>query len=239
MKKLSFINKIPEFSDRNFTYASYVCGALAAASSLFFIYEMFTADDFGIHVQWNIFKSSWFTFLFIIGLLLAIVRWGAFGHWSFKTVKVYEDRYGNEIAEEDSDFGSVAWGSLLFPLIGHFAIEPIVYACLIYYPLMCVFAILGLVLPYVITLALIGIVVAMFMGKRYAAKVRYHSLVLVLVTVLLGVGLTWVSVKMEKAKTPASVELIDNTTTTNDESLFDSADAPAVPTENDNSDLFD
>lgn len=123
----SFINKIPEFSDKNFTLAGRVCGLLVAAGAGFFIYEMFTAEDFGISVQWNIFRSKWFSPLCIVGLLLAFLNWGKFGHWSFKTVNVYEDRYGNRREEESKDMGDTMMGGCLMPLIGHFIIEPVIY----------------------------------------------------------------------------------------------------------------
>ena len=124
--KSSFIHKIPELSNRNFGYASYVCGLLITASSIFFIYEMFTTEDFGINVQWNIFTSTWFPAFFVLGLLLAIVNWGKFGHWSFKTVNVYKDRYGNRREEESSDITDTMMGGCLMPLLGHFLIEPVI-----------------------------------------------------------------------------------------------------------------
>lgn len=201
-KMSSIINKIPEFSDKNFALAGNVCGVLVAISAGFFVYEMFTAADFGISVQWNIFKSKWFSPLCWIGVLLAILNWGKFGSWSFKTVNVYEDRYGNRVEKDSNDISDSMMGGCLMPLIGHFIIEPIIYACIIYYPLMCVFAVLGIVLPYVITLALIGIVGAVFMCGRYASLLRCHSLILLLFTIIIGGGLTWVSLNMEQAKAP-------------------------------------
>lgn len=204
----SFINKIPEFSDKNFTLAGYVCGVLVAVSAGFFIYEMFTTGDFGISVQWNIFRSKWFSPLCVIGLLLAILNWGKFGHWSFKTVNVYEDRYGNRREEESKDMGDTMMGGCLMPLIGHFIIEPVVYACIIYYPLMCVFAVLGIILPYVIALAFAGIAGGVLMCGRYASSWRCHSLVLLLSTILICGSLAWVSVNMEQAKTPREQQII-------------------------------
>lgn len=206
----SFINKIPEFSDRNFVYASYACGALVAASALFFMYEMFTTPDFGISVQWNIFRSRWFTPLFIIGFLLAIVNWGKLGHWSFKTINVYKDRYGNRREEESNDIGDATMGGCIMPLLGHFVIEPIIYACIIFYPLMCVFALVGVILPYLISLLLIALVVAIFKSNRFAMQLRCHSLILILVTLLVGGGLTWSSVIMAQAKTPQEHRVTDD-----------------------------
>lgn len=192
----SFSGKLPEFSDKNFIICSYVCTLLAAISVGLFIYKMFTAEDFGISVQWNIFKSAWFTPLFIVGFILAIINWGKFGSWSFKTVNVYKDRYGNKREVESTDMGDTMMGGCIMPLLGHLVIEPIIYACLIFYPLMCLFALLGLVLPYVITLLLIGIVVAIFRSGTFLTKVPGHSIILILFTLLLSVGFIWISVNM-------------------------------------------
>lgn len=203
---ISFINRIPEFSDRNFTLAGYVCGVLVAASACFFIYEMFTTQDFGYTVQWNIFRSRWFTPLYWVGVIVAILNWGKFGSWSYKTVNVYEDRYGNKRKEESGDLSDLVFGSILMPFLGHFVIEPILYACIIYYPMMCVFSILGKILPFVIAVVLVGISAGVFLCGRYAGSVRCHSLVLVLFTVIVCGGLTWVSVNLYNSHSSATVE---------------------------------
>ena len=92
----SYLKKIPEFSDTNFIKASYICGGVLSAIVIFFIIEMFSADDFGINIEWNIFESAWFGILFPIGFVLAIVNWGKFGHWSMQAYDVYKDEYGRK-----------------------------------------------------------------------------------------------------------------------------------------------
>ena len=46
---------------------------------------------------------------------------------------------------------------------------PIIYGCLIYYPLMCVFALLGLILPYALAVILLAI---LNQGSMSASTVR-------------------------------------------------------------------
>ena len=197
------INRLPEFSPKNFGIASKVCAGLLAASAIFFIYEMFTVDNFGITVNWNIFTSAWFGPLFVVGFVLAIVFWGKFGHWGGQPVYVGEDAAGRKQVGRNDDVVDNMFWHFMMPILGHFVFEPIIYACLIYYPLMCVFALLGLILPYALTLILLAISVALFMSEKFTANLRFRSTILVVLTTLLTVGLGWVSVKMESGKVKA------------------------------------
>ena len=223
--KTSFLGKLPDFSDRNYTYASYVCGVLVSVSSLFFIYEMFTAEDFGITVNWNIFKSAWFSPLFIVGFILAIINWGKFGHWGGQPYNVYEDGNGKKYVEKNNDITDNMFGHFILPLLGHFVIEPIIYACIIFYPLMVLFAILGIILPYAISLILIAISAGIFISKEHVSGVRYRSFVLIIATLVIAGGLTWISVNMEKAKMQTSVpEPVENMFDSNSNDMFESTE---------------
>lgn len=243
--KIPSLNKLPNFSDTNYTYASYICGALVSASSIFFIYEMFTSTDFSIDIEWNIFKSAWFSPLFVIGFILAIVNWGKFGHWGGQPINVYEDRYGNKYKERSNDIGDNLFGHVILPLLGHFVIEPIIYACIIFYPLMCIFAILGFILPYALTMILIAISVLIFLSKNFAKTAVYRSVVLIILTVLMGGGLTWAAWSMEAGKHPASIVLPTESSTSekneteNNDNMFDTTDADDTPTSNINSKATD
>ena len=68
---------------------------------------------------------------------------------------------------------------------------PIIYGCLIYYPLMCVFALLGLILPYALAVILLAIPVLFFLSEKYTQNLRFRSAILIVVTLLLTVGLGW------------------------------------------------
>lgn len=239
MKK-SFVDKIPNFSDQNFVYASYICGIFLAVSVAFFIYEMFTTTDFGITVQWNIFKSAWFGPLFGLGVILAIINWGKFGHWSSQSYNVYKDGNGKKYIERNDDIADNMFTHILLPILGHFVIEPIIYACLIFYPLMCVFAILGIILPYVISALLIGIVIIPFLGVRYILQMRCRSLILFLVTFIVTGGLTWAAISMQNIEGP-QIDIVEtdtksildksqdsNSTSTNTDDMFNDSSSSDV-----------
>lgn len=201
MANTSFADKLPAFSDRNYMYARYVCGALVSVSSIFFAYEMFTVKDFGIDVNWNLFDSAWFGILFPIGFVLALVNWGKFGHWGGQSYKVYKDSYGNKYVERDDDIIQNMFTHIIMPLVGHFLIEPVIYACLIYYPIMACVALVNVILPYLIALLLVGLSAGVVMSDRFTQGNRYRSVAIVGITILVGGGLSWAGWKMEKGKT--------------------------------------
>ena len=205
------LDKVPAFSDKNMLLACKVCGGVLAACSLFYIFEMFTYDDFGIKANWNIFSSWLFGPLFVVGFITAIVKWGAMGHWGGQPYDVYEDEHGNKKAVRNDDVVENMYWHFLMPILGHFVIEPIIYACIIYYPLMCVVALLGVVLPFIITLVLVALCVALFVFNKHILNFPYRSIILVGVTLLLSVALTWSAINMEskKPKTLPEDEVIE------------------------------
>ena len=198
----SYLKKIPEFSDSNFVKASYICGGVLSAIVVFFIIEMFSADNFGLDIEWNIFESAWFGVLFPIGFILAIVNWGKFGHWSMQSYYVYKDDWGRKYTKKNNDIIDTMFNSIIWPLVGHFLIEPTIYACIIYYPLMCIFALLDALLPYIISLALIALSAGVLLSSRYFIQMRYRSLAVVCITVLVGGGLLWASIEMNQSRNP-------------------------------------
>ena len=113
----SYMKRIPEFSDSNFVKASYICGGVLSATVIFFIIEMFSADDFGIEIEWNIFESAWFGILFPIGFVLAIVNWGKFGHWSMQAYDVYKDSSGRKYVKKNYDIIEWMFNSILLPIL--------------------------------------------------------------------------------------------------------------------------
>lgn len=195
-----WVYKIPEFSDKNFVLASYICAGIVGAVSLFFIYEMFTVDEFGFKVQWNIFKSVFFTPLYFFGLVMAILWWGKFTHWSATPMVKYTDKNGNDHTDRNWDVSeNMLWG-VLMPIIGHFVIEPIIYASLVYYPLAFIFSIVGKLLPYILVLLLVAVTAGFALCSRRVMAVRFRSVALILAALLIGGGLTWAAVSMETGK---------------------------------------
>lgn len=211
----NFLNKIPEFSERNFKYATYVSSGLIGCASLYFIYMIFTTPDFGIEVQWNMFKSMLFGPLYIIGLLLSIIYWGKFGHWSRTPIIKTYDGNGNHIkTEKDYDIIETLFWKVLFPLLGHFLIEPCAYAAIIYYPLMIVVAAVAAVLNYVLALLLIGVTVCMALYGQRLTQVRCHSLIVVVATLILAGGLSTWAYCMGEPSDMARADFSNNATET-------------------------
>ncbi len=205
-KLKGYVNRIPEFSDAHFVTASYICGAAMALVTIFFNYEMYTTTDFGLKTEWNIFKSMFFPILFIFGVIMAILNWGKFGHWTTIPIIERTDRYGNVTRERDYDITENMMASFFIPMLGHFFIEPMIYACLVYYPLTCVFALVAAILPYIITLFLIALCVGLFISKKYIISMRYRSLALVAITVIFGTIFTWWGISLESKKNTTKTE---------------------------------
>ncbi len=219
-KLISFVNwikkqldKLPTFADDAMEKACKICGGIIIASSLFYIFEMFTYDDFGIKANWNIFTSWLFGPLFVVGFITAIVKWGAMGHWGGQPYDIYEDENGNKKAMRNDDLVENMYWQFMMPLLGHFVFEPIIYASIIYYPLMCIVALLGVILPFALTVILIGICAVPFLFSKQLMKLPYRSIILVAATALLAIGLTWSSINMEskKHKSNTHVEQVEQT----------------------------
>ena len=206
----NLLDKVPHLSDEKMKLACYICGGLITASSIFFIYEMFTCEGFGIEANWNIFSSVFFGPLFFVGLVLAIANWGKFGHWGGKPYNVYSDGNGRERVEENNDIMDNTFYQILMPILGHFVIEPIIYACIIYYPLACVIAIFGVILPYAITIILLAICALLFVFNEHVMRLPYRTAILVLATILIAGGLTWAAVSMEQDKPKETTEYIED-----------------------------
>lgn len=189
--KFAFLNKIPEFSEKNFVLATRICAGVLGVVSLWFIWEMLTFPDFGFDVEWNMFNSILITPLYAIGLICAIVKWGAWGHWG-RTPVINTYKNGSLVkTEEDNDITSFLLWQVLFPILGHFVIEPLAYAAVIYYPLMCVAAVLSALLPYMLTVILLALAICLGVFGARLLEVKCHSLLVVALTVLLSIGLIW------------------------------------------------
>ncbi len=205
------LDKFPTLSDKNLLLAGKVAGGVILLSALFFIYEMFSYENFGIKANWNIFSSWLFGPLFVVGFVTAIVKWGAMGHWGGVPYNVYEDEYGNKKKERNNDVVENMFAQILMPILGHFVFEPIIYASIIYYPLMCIVALLGFILPYALTLLLVGLGVGLIIYGKLLLKLPYRTLILVVSTLLITITLVVSAINMEhkKVKEPDFVEEIE------------------------------
>ena len=144
-----------------FKTVSLILSGLMTIAGLFFCYEMIFTSDWGFEVEWNMFKSPLVYPLWFVGLIIAIFRFGK-THWSFDEVIETEDSWGNKKLWVNNDITSVLFGRLLWPILGHLVIEPLMYAALIYYPLMCILYLVGAFLPYILSVLVLLLCAASF-----------------------------------------------------------------------------
>lgn len=226
LMKLSKPN-IPEFSDENYRKASYIVTAIVGLSGLFLIIEMFTNADLRIHAQWNMFKSWLLGPLYIVGLVMAFLHFGD-NHYSYDYYEQEYDSHGNKIGKPKKSYDVIDTmeGNCLVPLMMHLVVEPLIWAALIYYPLMCVVAILGALVPYILAIVIVGLCYLVF---KFPSKCnfRYHSAALVTLGVVLTAifGISGLSIQnMASEKTtpsPSQSEFVEENT---EDSPIDNAD---------------
>ena len=187
------VKNIPEFSDSNYTIAGYVVAALITVAGLFLIYETLSTDALTFKANWNMFKSPLGSLCLVIGFIWAMLWWGKFTHWSATPVVETRDGYSGRVIDrkEDFDITNQLFAKVLMPILGHFVIEPIIYAAIIYYPIQCIIAVVGAIFPYILTLIVLAIIAGAWLFTR-EVKIRYRSALLiacgVLFTVAFGVG---------------------------------------------------
>lgn len=178
------MSRIPEFSPRVMQIVSYVSIIVVGLTGGFLAYKILVTD-FEVEVEWNIFDSVLIAPLYIVGLVIAICHIGK-NHYSQETIieTTYSD--GSKKREKSNDIIDFLLGSVIVPLAMHFVVEPLLWAAAIYYPLMCIVALIGAVLPYIFPLIVPAICAGLwFLGDR--ATFRYRSVVLIMTTLILGV----------------------------------------------------
>lgn len=185
------VKNLPEFSDQNYTIVGYVFAALITLAGGYLIYEVLTTDALTFKANWNMFKSPLGSLCICIGFICAIIFWGKFGHWSRTPVLVTKDAFGNvEKVERDYDLIETLFWTILFPFMGHFVIEPIIYGAIIYYPIQCIIAVVGAIFPYILSLIVLSIIVGAWLFTR-EVKIRYRSALLIACGVLFTVAFAW------------------------------------------------
>lgn len=204
--------KIPEFNERNYQLAGYIATGIVTISALFLCYEVLFCGDLTFKAQWNIFKSPLLGPLFIVGLVLAIMHMGN-NHYSYDTYEQIEYSDGTKSKPKKSyDVIDNIEGGCLAPLFGHFLLEPFFYACLIYYPLMCLVAFVGSIFPYVLSVVVLALCVFVFKFSSLF-QFRYHSVALVALSVVLTASFTLGGLAImdgEKASTPENATSQEN-----------------------------
>lgn len=213
------IKNLPDFSDKNYTIASYVIGGLITLSGLFLIYEVLIDGDVSFSAQWNIFKSPLGSICIFIGFIWAMLWWGKFTHWSATPVIETRDRSGNLLKrEENYDVSEQMFAKFLMPILGHFVIEPIMYGAIIYYPLQCIIALIGAIFPYILTLLILAIIGLCWL---YAPKLQFRarSWALVLIGLIFTVAFAWGGYAIRNTTPGSTIQmLVDTQQTTQNQS---------------------
>lgn len=185
------IERLPEFSEANYSIAGYVLAAIITATGGFLIYEVLSTDALKFGAQWNMFKSPLGSLCCFIGFIWAMLWWGKFMHWTLTPIQETRDRYGNVVErKENFDVVEQMFCKFLMPFLGHFVIEPIMYGAIIYYPIQCVIAVVGAIFPYLLSLIVLGIMAGSWVFTRYI-QIRYRSVLLVLCGVVFSVAFGW------------------------------------------------
>ena len=154
----------------NFKVVGYIIGALVTISGGFFIWEIILNSNLYFSANWNMFESPIGVICIFIGFFMAIIWWGKFTHWSATPVVETRDSWGNVKRKEDYDISNQLLGKFMLPLLGHFIIEPLIYGAIIYYPLQCIIAIVGSIFPWIISLIVVGVIVAIWVWNNNAGK---------------------------------------------------------------------
>lgn len=221
-KPKSNVRRIPDFSDKGYTIAGIVLTAIMAITGGFLIYEVLTADNLTFQAQWNIFKSPFGSLCFIIGLIIAILRWGKFGHYSSTPVLEVREADTERLIrrEKNYDVAEVMLAQIFIPIIGHLVIEPIIYGCIIYYPIQCVIAVIGKFFPFILSaIVLVLIVGAWILTRR--SKMRIRSVLLVLYGVLFSVAFCWGGYAIYKDSGGMDYQIYEDSYQNNEQSLTD------------------
>ena len=206
------VKNLPEFSDHNYNIVGYFFATLITIAGCYFIYEVITTDALTFKANWNMFKSPLGNLCHGIGLICAIAFWGKFGHWTRIPYLVTKDEYGNVTkVERHYDFIETVFWTILFPFIGHFVIEPIIYGAIIYYPIQCIIAVVGAIFPYILSLIVLGIIVGSWMFTR-TFQFRYHSAVLVFAGVLFTVAFAWGGYAIGKSEPGSTIQMLTSGT---------------------------
>lgn len=123
-------------------------------------------------------------------------------------------------------------GSCLAPLIGHFIVEPIVYAALIYYPIAALIAFVGTFVPYILSVIVLIVCILMYKVAGWLAHLAFRSVALVTIAVILTScfgGASWYILRAQtnaplspdKIETPVSGQAAQYDATATDLTTFD------------------
>lgn len=215
--------KLPFFSDSAYKTAGYVSTGLVTISGLFLCYHLIFTSGWEISAEWNMFKSWLMWPLYIIGLVCAICNIGK-NHYSQDTIIETEYSDGHRTREKSNDIMDFMFGHILMPLLGHFVLEPLLIAAVIYYPLMCVVALVGKLVPYILAALVLAVCFGTFKFTSFLSNKR-GSVLIVLLTLFLTAGFGYGGYAIYDAHAPHKTEAVPLTETTETDDTSNEADA--------------
>lgn len=192
--------KLPSFTESAYKTAGYVCTGCVTLSGLFLCYELVFVSGWKISAEWNMFKSWLIWPLYIIGLIVAIGNLGK-NHYSQDTIIETEYSDGTRKREKSYDITDVMFGQIIAPLLGHFVLEPLVVAAVIYYPLMCVVAFVGRFVPYILAALVLSACFGTFRFTSIVGSAK-GSVLIVLLAVFLSGGFGYGGYAIYRPHTP-------------------------------------
>lgn len=173
-------------------------------------------------VKWNMFKSWLIWPLYIIGLVWAIGNLGK-SHYSQDTIIETEYWDGTRKREKSNDIMDVMFGHILLPLIGHFILEPLIVAAVIYYPLMGILALIGKLVPYILSILVLAVCVGSFLFTSHVGS-KKGSLLIILLALLFTGGFGYGGYAIYNAHAPMEITE-GNYSSVNEEEAAPSSDA--------------
>ena len=126
----------------------YVVLALLGAFCLYSAWTIVNME-FYFDIEWNCFNSPrLYGTLSFFGFFLQFFNWQ---HFSFKTIYEWKDPYtGEKKREESKDMMDAVEGGILWPLISHVLLVPMLYGAMLYYVIMGGFAVLQGIMPWLL-----------------------------------------------------------------------------------------
>ena len=223
---------LPNFNNPHYRLAGYIATAIVTLAALPLIYAMVFHTDWQFKVNWNLFSSPFFSPLFVVGIIIALVNMGR-SHYSYDTIIETTDLdTGKKERHKSQDVIDKMGGSCLAPLIGHFIVEPIVYAALIYYPIAALIAFVGTFVPYILSVIVLIVCILMYKVAGWLAHLAFRSVALVTIAVILTScfgGASWYILRAQtnaplspdKIKNPVSGQAAQYDATATDLTTFD------------------
>lgn len=155
--------------DSRFGLYTTIVFLLTGLLTLYAGYSLCTADiDWGFDIDWNCFNSpkSYGT-LCVVGFFLQFLK-GGWRHESREEYVAGFDSNGNRVTEweRNDDVMTVLFNKVVWPLISHLFLTPMIYGAAMWYTLMGAIALIGKMTPYLISLALIAMVVYCYLAVR-------------------------------------------------------------------------